>query len=78
MPKLLTLASALVLGAASLVAVAAPAQAAVYTPPALRQSGLQLWQASGVTRQAWAKASRSTDAAASPRPRGIDGRRANA
>jgi beta-galactosidase len=36
-PKLLALAAALVLGAASLTVAAAPAQAAVYTPPALRQ-----------------------------------------
>ena len=37
MPKLLAMAAALALGAASLAVAASPAQAAVYTPPALRQ-----------------------------------------
>src|ERR1017187_4562183 len=47
-------------------------------PPASRHWWVQPRQQSGVTCHAWANASRSTVAAASPRPREIDGRRAKA
>ena len=49
-----------------------------FTRPASRHSGEQARQPCAVTCQAWANASRSTVAAASPRPRWIDGLRANA
>ena len=47
-------------------------------PPASRQAGVQPRQQSGPTCQPWAKASRSTVAAASGWPRASDGVRANA
>jgi len=48
------------------------------TPPASRHCGAQAMQPCGVICQACANASRSTVAAASPRPLWMDGRRAKA
>ena len=53
-------------------------QEAPFTFPASRQIGEQVRQQCAVTCQDWAKASLSTRAAASLRPRWIDGLRAKA
>ena len=53
-------------------------QDGLVTRPASRQNGEQVRQQCAVTCQAWANASRSTVAAASLRPRCIDGLRAKA
>ena len=50
----------------------------VPSPAASRHSGTHSMQPCAVIRQPWPNASRSTDAAASPRPSWIEGRRAKA